>query len=237
MPDTTLKIPCFYLSLQQVRDSGLLSAERLAEIDAEISRRLTNVFDSEGRVILNTRCADLSPYGRFLYPKMDHETGAEEWAYAKGQIMTALLTEDERKLLNDNAFTAQRATNEARAFDRAQKVAEEEWDGWVCYGDDYFPSVEDLHDRLACDGVAREDYPTYCWATRKQRVIQGLDAESVVEHCLDAWGWEDMDLFDLNGIPQLRAALEAFEKANADVVSYHEDRSIAVLLKVPEGEQ
>jgi hypothetical protein len=237
MDTTTPKLPSFYLSLQQVRDSGLLSPERLAEIGAEIDRRLTTPVDGAGKPILTARLADLSPYGGWLYLRMDHETGDEEWAYAKRQIMTALLTEDERKLLNDNAFTAQRAANEVRAFDRAQKVTEEEWDGWVCYGDDYFPSVEDLHDHLDCEGVAREDYPTYCWATRKQQVIQGLDVEGVVDHCLDAWGWEDCEVSDLKGVPELRAALEAFEKANTDVVSYQEDRSIAVLLKVPDGEQ
>lgn len=230
---STPKLPSFYLSLSQVRDSGLLTPERLSQIEEQIEDRLSMPYDDKGHPIGSARLADLSPYGRFLFVRMDHEVDEGEWAYAKRQILCAVLTEEERKLLNANAFRATSRAREDAQFAAAKKVHETEWSSWVSYGDQCYPSTEDLHEHLLCNDTPPEDYPTYCWGTRKQQVIGGLDVERVVEHSIEARGWEDMDLDDLNGVPELRAALEAFEEANTSVVSYTEDRSIAVLLERP----
>ena len=243
MSESTPPLPSFYLSLQQVRESELLSPARMAELEAEIEKRLTKPCNEvSGKVIESARLADLSPYGEWLYPRMDHEKD-EPWRYVKNQILRAILTEDERKLLNDDAFTASCAARDRIRFGKAKHIPEGEWGDGVYHGDTYYPSIEEFKDKWVSDNsdwddvsktfiVSKEaEYPEYLWAARRQVVIQGLDVDGVVENCLDQGGWDDMGMGDLSGVDELQAALDVFTKANEDVVSYVEDTSIAITLE------
>ncbi len=87
--------------------------------------------------------------------------------------------------------------------------------------------MDDLCDHLESAG---EEWPEYVWAAKPTTVIQGLDVASVVEHRIEAHGWEDMDDNDLNGVAELQAALDKFEEANATVKSYWPDYTTAILL-------
>ena len=226
------KLPSFYLYLSQVRESGLLSEARLSEIDAEIARRLTTPFDGNGRPILTARLADLSPYGSWLYPRMDHEpAGNEEWAYAKRQILAAILTDAERELLSKHASSAFSNRQEERQFEAAKKVPESEWGGGVFYGDDFYDSTDDLHERLASDEVELEDYPAFCWAAEPHRVIPDLEAEDLLSHIVEDRGWDEMSVDELEGVGELDAAIAKFVDQNRLIVSFRPDYKTAVVLE------
>lgn len=232
MSESSSPLPSFYLSLQQVRESELLSPERMAELEAEIERRLTKPRNAWGKVIETARLADLSPYGEWLYPQMEHEMG-EPWRYVKNQILRAILTEEEREVLKKHAFVASCAARDQARFAKAKHVPEVEWKEGVYYGDTYYPSIEEFKEYWESNGDPDCPYPEYLWAARRQVVIQSLYVSDVVESQIDAWGWEGMEVKDLNGVNELRAALNAFVEANKDVVSYIEDTSIAIILEQP----
>ena len=232
MSESSPPLPSFYLSLQQVRESQLLSPERMIELEAEIDRRLTKPRNAWGKVIETARLADLSPYGEWLYPRMDHEKD-EPWGYAKKQILCAILTEEEREVLKKHAFDASCVARDKAKFAKAKHVPESEWGEGVFHGDTYYSSVEDFREYWEDNQDPEEPYPEYLWAARRQVVIQGLDVVNVVEGCIDAWGYEDMGVGDLSGVEELQAALDAFTKTNEDMVSYVEDTSIAIILEQP----
>lgn len=228
------KRPQFYLSLDQVRDSGLLSAERMAEVETEIERRLGYVFDAQGRQITSHRMGDLSPYGRFIYPEMPHEA-TTPYAYAKREILSVILTDSERNLLNQCAFEAASARRDEEHFAKAKKVPEGDWMGGVFLGDTYYEDTDCLLEHLMDTAEEPDEFPLYAWAAKPEQVIPGLDVSDVTRDCIEQWGWEEMSVDDLSGVDELGAALAAFVKANEGVVSYQPDYRKAILLDIPSG--
>jgi len=228
--DLTPKRPSFYLSVAQVRESGLLTPERWAELEAEMERRLSLPRDSEGRSITSHILADLSPYGRYLYPHMDHEPN---WGYPKKEILSVILTDQERAFLEKHALGAQSARRDAQRLEKADKILWSLWDGWVTDDDRYWESVGEYLDEVSeGDDPLTDDNAqvAYLWAARPQVVIHDLDASDVVEHLVCDRGWEDMGIDDLNGVKELQSALDAFVKANETVVSYTPDYTKAIIL-------
>ncbi len=226
-----MKQPSFYLSLDQVRDSGLLSAERMAEVEAEIERRISIPQDTQGRPIESARLADLSPWPRMLYSRMQHD---ENWLYIRREILAIVLTETEREMLNKHATGVIDDKREATAFAKAQKIKAADWAGGVFNGDTYHSSYDDFvsscEDAVSDEEMGYNDHPAYLWAAKGQPVIAGHDVADVFECQMADRGWEDMDLHDLHGVEELQAALDAFTKANESVVAYHPDYSKAILV-------
>lgn len=238
-PTEPLKLPPFYLSLKQVEDSGLLSQARLANLRGQIEGRLLMPQDPNGQPITSARLADLSPYGRWLYTSSPGHD--DPWHYARQQILCAILTDAERKLLKDAAYSAAEARHEAERFAKASHVSAECWKGGVCDGDRYYGSVWEYVDELEWskeeDGEGwwndNGDMVSYVWAARSEPVIHSRDVADVFESQLCDNGWEDMDSGDLNGVPELQAAIEVFVEANATVTASHIDYSTAVILLIP----
>ncbi len=228
---TPLKQPRFYLSLDQVRDSRLLSAERMTAVEAEIERRISTPRDEQGRPIESARLADLSPWPRMLYPRMDHD---QNWLYIRREILAIVLTEEEREMLDKHAFDAATARKEREAFEKATKIPAADWKGWVFDGDRYHASYEDYADHCA-DMVGDEemgfnDHTQILWAAQAEQVITDRDVADVFECQMSDRGWDDMETSDLNGVEELQAALDAFVKANETVVSYHPDYTKAIIV-------
>ncbi len=121
-------------------------------------------------------------------------------------------------------------------FEAAEKIQEQDWDGWVCcegisHQDGYFQSTGELRDYLAwsADDGAEENVPEYVWACKKNAFVKvGLDD---IMRVFEDEGWEDFDSDDVHGKKELEAALQAFMEANKDVVSYLPDYTKAILLK------
>ena len=122
---------------------------------------------------------------------------------------------------------------ERERFDKAEKVTD--YKGWVFledygYNGGFFESVEELLDFCTDKdetGVSHR-VPEYCWACNANHFVK-IDSGDITERIADN-AYEDWDPDDLAGLPELHAALKAFEDANKDVVAYFPDYKKAVLL-------
>jgi hypothetical protein len=213
---------CHY-SEEQVRESGLLSPERMAEVSATIDTRISLCYDSMGSVIPGAKLADCGPKkGRLLFARFDYATAEE---YMRREVMFGVLTDAELTLINDQCMSAQSAAREAERFAKAEKV--DAWDGGAFLGDDYFVDMDELCDRIVSDG---DEWPEYVWASKPTTVFTGASVADVVESAIADSGWEDMDEHDFNGTAELQAALDKFTEANKSVVAYYPDYSKAILM-------
>ena len=127
----------------------------------------------------------------------------------------------------NGCLNEQQEKQEVTFFEKAEKLTA--WDGWVyCEGvnDDYFESVDDLLERCDDEGI---DRPKYVWACKADHFVNA-DIEDITSRLEDT-AYEDFDFADLAGLSELKAALEAFNEANKDKVSYTPDYTKAVLIQ------
>jgi len=186
-PAAPRKRPTLYYSLEQITESGLLSEARLAELNAEIDRRISMPRTEKGHVITSSRVVDLrSPSDSadnpklFIYPRV--ETGDYQDQYIRRELLNVLLTDDEAFMISDYCLSAASARRRERLFNEAKKIAAFEWDGWVCHGDDsYHESVDEFMDNwmdnnvdwdgekkaYVMDPEVLANRPTYVWAARR----------------------------------------------------------------------
>lgn len=116
-------------------------------------------------------------------------------------------------------------------FNRARKISASEYSDWV-YRDGagnngFAESWEDWMESWRFKH-GEEEPPKYVWACNSVH-FAFTDLETITEPILDR-APEDYDERDLFGIPELEAAIERFNEANRDVVSYEPDYTRAVLL-------
>lgn len=257
-PAAPRKRPTLYYSLEDITSSGLLSEARLAELNAEIDRRISMPRTEGGHVITSSRVIDLrSPTEGadnpklFIYPRV--ETGDYQDKYIRKEILNVILTDEEAFMIYDYCHSANRERRKERLFNEAKKIPASEWDGWVCHGDDsYHESVEDFMDAWVSDNQDWDDAtktfvtdpetlankPTFVWAARPQVVVPQLDISDMLERWTDVNGWEDLDIdATFKGLDTVRAALDAFVKENEGIVSYMVDEKTAVLLDWSEGDK
>lgn len=126
---------------------------------------------------------------------------------------------------------------EAERYAKAEKL--ETWDGWVyCegygYQDGYFDSIDSLLECL--DESADEEgfvRPTYAWCCEPDQIVRA-SFDSIIDSIEFA---EGQDASDLEGVKELQAALDAFNKANESVVTYSADykKAVAIPAAEPEG--
>jgi hypothetical protein len=213
--------PYCHHNLDEVRTSGLLSPERMAAIDAEIESRISEPRTADGRPIASAKLATFPDGTLMLYPRMDHDP---EGQYLRRELLAAILTPEELKLVNRHSLAAQSARRDAARFEKAAKLTE--WDGWVTDGDHYWDSVGTYLDERE-----NEDWEhTYLWVATPHQIIPHLDASDITEHWITDRGWEECDLDAFDGVEELQAALDHFVEANQKVVSYSPDYTRAVLL-------
>lgn len=217
---------CHY-SLDQIKESGLISPERIAAVEKDIESRISGVFDKNQMPIRNALLADHGDGKRFLYHYMEHDPN---WDYMKRQMLAFILTQEELALIEKSCFSAFHAQKEAKQFEKAIKVPLDEHEGACWWGDQFFHNVSDALDAIVSDHDVGDDWPTYLWAAEPTRVIPALDASDVIDHYIEDRGWEDMDVYDLNGVAELNVALTRFAEANENVISYQPDHDKAILL-------
>lgn len=124
---------------------------------------------------------------------------------------------------------AKQEQQERDRFEKAEKLTA--WDGWVYsdgYGhqDGYFSSLDDFMEFVLEEGI---EAPAYVWAC-KSEAFAYADVDHILEN-IEQNGYEDFDADTLDGIPELKAALEAFTEANKGVLSYTPDYSQCVLIQ------
>lgn len=221
------KIIYCQFSEDQIKESGLLSPERMAQVSSAIDARIVPCCLPDGKALKNAFVADQGEEGRFVYARCDSPHAVE---YMRRCCLPAVLTAEELELINETCLEARSAEMDKERFAKAKKV--EAWDGGAWLGDRYFDTMDDLCDHLACEG---DEWPEYVWAAKPQTVISSLDVSDVVEHQICDLGWEDMDTGDLNGVAELQTALDKFVEANASVVSYRPDYGTAILMAAWKG--
>lgn len=128
---------------------------------------------------------------------------------------------------------------EAARFEKATKVPESEYDGWVYDGDEFFPCVESLVEHLEDqhDGEDPCSLPLYCWACTPERIIH--DGNNLLDRLIDGLeGWDGFDPSkDLDGIPALQTSLDAFAETNKEVVTYNPDFTRAIIITQPSNRE
>lgn len=210
-----------------VKESGLLSSERIAFLENEVTRR-TRPLVVDGKDISTARLMDYPD--KTVVITVESQGGYSPVEYHQRSLIAALLTADELKLINDEATRAWSEHKEAADYEKATKISDLEHNGGVWWGDDYFSDLDELYDRLVSDCDNPEDIPEYVWAAAPTEVIPAIGVDDVVEHYLCDRGWEDMSTDDLEGVTELQAALDRFTEANQGVVSYHPDHKTAVVI-------
>lgn len=127
--------------------------------------------------------------------------------------------ECQRKARNE-----EEAEKERNRFEKACKITEAEYDGDMVYLDDRFSDcVED-----AIDQFLEGHEPEYVWACRNVGVPLA-NADSIIENLVENM-WEDADFSDLNGVKELDAAIDEFNKANRTINVYQPDYTTAILV-------
>jgi hypothetical protein len=123
-----------------------------------------------------------------------------------------------------------RAERERQLFERAEKVNLSEFDPEFVEWADY-SSTEEFYEAMVELAESGEELPTYVWCCKASTVVH-LDLERVLENA-EQDPYEDFDYRELNGLPELERALEAFNQTNvgnARNVSWGHSRKCAAIL-------
>jgi hypothetical protein len=123
---------------------------------------------------------------------------------------------------------------EAERFAKAEKVTE--WNGAIYsdgrgWNEGFFANVEDLEDWLACeeeDDGSQPDRPEYVWTCDDKPFCQ-LEYDHIIENATQE-AYEDWDAGNISGEKELKAAIEAFNEANKEHVSWEPNMKRALLL-------
>lgn len=127
-------------------------------------------------------------------------------------------------------WIAKQKAAESERFASAEKL--QVFDGAVFLegvGSEFFESLDDLVEYLEDDDP--EVWPGYCWACADNGA-PAATTEDITER-LTSEMWEDADENDLNGMPELIAAVDAFNLANQSIHVWHPDYTKAVLIARP----
>lgn len=116
------------------------------------------------------------------------------------------------------------AATEFAKYEKATKITYSEYKGGMIYDADKY--YEDLESAL--DGYDEGQEPEYVWACKDIGVVKAT-TESLYENMLENM-WEDADVYDLNGVDELEAAVAAFNEANKSISVWEPDYSTAILV-------
>lgn len=123
-----------------------------------------------------------------------------------------------------------RLKKKAKRLEDAEKVSE--WGGWIFADgigpqDGYFESVDALLEY--CDDEDHIEVPSYAWTCKPQQFARasiGDITEGIYED-----SYEDFDSSQLNGVAELGEAIDVFNEANKNILSYSPDYRKAVVIQ------
>jgi hypothetical protein len=120
---------------------------------------------------------------------------------------------------------AREAAREQARFDKAKKIPESDYDGWIFYRGDYYADLDALEDH--CEQNALE-WPEYVWSCRKLEFE--INAESVIASALEEHHEDAGERISREQETELQTFLDAW-CAKQGVSSWEEDDSCAVVLE------
>lgn len=118
------------------------------------------------------------------------------------------------------------ALRERELFKKAQKIPEHEWSGGVFLGETFYSSVDDMRDYESDEDLS---HIHYVWSAAPEKFVH-IDVDSVIDGILEH-GYDGFDSDDINGVAALKQAIDDFNEANRDNLSYSDDKSKAIILK------
>lgn len=129
----------------------------------------------------------------------------------------------------DECRIRQEEEREIQRFEQAEKLTQ--WDGpvWcdqLSYNEGYFPHVGELLESWE-DEHGDRPLPDYVWTCHDCPMVN-VDTDDVTSGIEFP---ENVDITDLLGMAELKAALDAFNQANAGFRSWSPNRKKALLLK------
>lgn len=105
---------------------------------------------------------------------------------------------------------------ERARFEAAGKVTK--WDGPVFRGDSFYWSVDDI-----------DDPPSYVWTAVGEPFVC-VDLDGILE-TIAVEAYEDFEpIRELNGLPELKCAIDRFEEANKNLLVYRPNHKLALVL-------
>jgi len=126
----------------------------------------------------------------------------------------------------------QSAKKEAERFEKADKVTT--WEGLVFHegtgNDGYSLSVQEFLEDWKDNADEGDEIPKYVWACKPKHFVHA-DVSDITERLIDD-AYDGFDEDDLNGLDDLKAAIDKFNEANKDICSYGPDYKTAVLLNL-----
>ena len=132
-------------------------------------------------------------------------------------------TKERFRLICDACWNAEQEATELARFNAAEKVYD--WPDWIYDGSEFFESVDDMLDVKGDD----EKFHEYVWTCVPYYFVHA-DISDITER-LDDVAYEGFDPDTLDGLDELKIALDKFNEANKNVCSYSPDYSKAVLIK------
>ena len=210
---------CNY-TIDQISESKILPEARVAELKEKLRTLPYEAFTKDGTRI---PCVLVAPTttgdSAFLMGRGD------ALGFMNRHILQTLLTPEEIEVIENHWSDARHAKREADEIAKAQAAGKiiqaDQWGDGVFDGGDYFATVDDLLDCMD------DELPKYLYAAKPRKVVDGDILDNLLTQ-LQEDGWEDMTDEDFHGVEELRAAIEAFKKANENVVVYEEDRSTLI---------
>lgn len=213
-----------------LKDSGILSNERIEEIKNYCAKDKFEKTILQGGRKLDNWVTHI-PSG-----KVFAQTALKNSYYwLCNSILEDFLTQEEVDSLNKDASQRYSEVKEQEKFEKAEKIKEEDWDGPVYsegYGwnDGYFGSIDDFYDDVRDDSEYDEEFtmPKYLWTCDVSPTCI-INIDSVLENLTEE-AHENFDYRDLNGLDELRAAVDKFNKLNEDNVSWTPNFKKCVIL-------
>jgi hypothetical protein len=212
---------CNY-TIDQISESGLLPEARVAELKEKLRTLPYEAFTKGGTRI---PCVMVAPTTKGESAFLMGHGGA--LGFMNRHILQTLLTAEELELIENRWSDARHAKREADEISKAQAAGKiipaDEWGDGVFCGDNYYVTVDDFLDD--CDND--DEMPKYLYAAKPRKIVDRDILDDILTQ-LQEDGWEDMTDDDFHGVEELGAAIEAFKKANENVVVYEEDRSTLI---------
>ena len=98
----------------------------------------------------------------------------------------------------------------------------------ITHTNGYFESVDEFLEWAEDNYAGPGHVPVYVWAC-EDIGIRGATLDDFTSNTLDGM-WEDAELDDLNGVPELEAAIALFNEANKSISVWSPDYSKAIML-------
>lgn len=208
-----------YYSWDQIKESKLLAPERMIELEGLIKQRFEDLYDNKGNKINGVKSYYLIENGEKQSYLYNEQKTVYDYKYHEKIILTNILTEEEKELINKQCLRQLSQEREQKYFDKAKKLTIDQYQGKLNIGDNYFDS-DDIPEDLGAE---------YAW-TVSERPVFRVWAEDIIGNEVANNGYDELEIDDFQGIKELQESLDLFAKKNENIKSYEVNYNVCILL-------